>query len=47
MARRARARGEKLTADLKLADGTTVATADIEFAGGYATVTVKTTAPGS
>jgi Cu-Zn family superoxide dismutase len=36
--------GEKLTADMKLADGTTVATADIEFANGYATVTVKTTA---
>ena len=38
--------GEKLTAELKLADGTTVATADIEFTGGYATVTVQTTAPG-
>ena len=38
--------GEKLTAQLKLADGTTVATADIEFAGGFATVTVETTAPG-
>jgi superoxide dismutase, Cu-Zn family len=40
------ASGEKLTADLKLADGTTVASADIEFANGYATVTVQTTAPG-
>jgi superoxide dismutase, Cu-Zn family len=38
--------GEKLTAQLKLADGTTVATADIEFAGGFATVTVETTTPG-
>ena len=38
--------GEKLTAQLKLADGTTVATADIEFVGGYATVTVQSTAPG-
>ena len=38
--------GEKLTAQLKLADGTTVATADFEFAGGFATVTVETTAPG-
>jgi Cu-Zn family superoxide dismutase len=38
--------GEKLTAQLKLADGTTAATADIEFAGGFATVTVETTAPG-
>ncbi|HET6735452.1 superoxide dismutase[Cu-Zn] [Mycobacterium sp.] len=40
------ASGEKLTAQLKMADGTTVATADIEFANGYATVTVKTTAAG-
>jgi Cu-Zn family superoxide dismutase len=40
------ASGEKLTAQLKLADGTPVATADIEFAGGFATVTVQTTAPG-
>jgi superoxide dismutase, Cu-Zn family len=40
------AAGEKLTTQLKLADGTTVATADIEFAGGFATVTVETTAPG-
>jgi Cu-Zn family superoxide dismutase len=29
-----------------MADGTTVATADIEFTNGYATVTVQTTAPG-
>ncbi len=40
------ASGEKLTAQLKLADGTAVATADIDFANGYATVTVQTTAPG-
>ena len=40
------ASGEKLTAQLKLADGTEVATADIDFANGYATVTVQTTAPG-
>jgi superoxide dismutase, Cu-Zn family len=40
------ASGEKLTADLRLADGTSVATADIEFANGYATVTVRTIAPG-
>jgi Cu-Zn family superoxide dismutase len=40
------ASGEKLTAQLKLADGTTVATADIDFAGGFATVTVQTTTPG-
>ncbi|OBG17596.1 superoxide dismutase [Mycolicibacterium celeriflavum] len=38
--------GEKLTAQLKLADGTPVAKADIEFSGGYATVTVETTTPG-
>jgi superoxide dismutase, Cu-Zn family len=37
---------EKLTAQLKLADGTTVATADFDFTGGYATVTVKTTTAG-
>ena len=42
----AAASGEKLTAQLKLADGTTVATADFQFANGYATVTVQTTAPG-
>ena len=40
------ASGEKLTAQLRLADGTTVATADFEFANDYATVTVQTTAPG-
>jgi superoxide dismutase, Cu-Zn family len=40
------ASGEKLTAQLKLADGTTVATADIQFAGGFATVTVEATTPG-
>jgi superoxide dismutase, Cu-Zn family len=38
--------GEKLNADLKTADGTSVATAEIVFSGGYATVTVKTTASG-
>ncbi|MCV7068140.1 superoxide dismutase family protein [Mycolicibacterium farcinogenes] len=38
--------GETLTADLKTADGTSVATADIQFADGFATVTVETTAPG-
>ncbi|MGX9789418.1 superoxide dismutase[Cu-Zn] [Mycobacterium sp. MMS18-G62] len=41
------AKGEKLTAQLKKADGTTVATADIEFTGGYATITVQTTGPGA
>jgi Cu-Zn family superoxide dismutase len=40
------ASGETLTADLKAADGTSVATAEIVFADGYATVTVETTAPG-
>jgi Cu-Zn family superoxide dismutase len=40
------ASGLKLTAQLKSADGTAVATADIEFSGGYATITVETTAPG-
>lgn len=38
--------GEKLTADLKSPDGTTVATADIQFTGDYATITVKTVASG-
>jgi Cu-Zn family superoxide dismutase len=38
--------GEKLTADIKSPDGTTVATADFAFSGNYATITVKTTAPG-
>lgn len=42
----AAASAEKLTADLKSPDGTSVATADFEFADGYATITVKTTAPG-
>lgn len=40
------ASGEKLTAELRAPDGTSVATADFEFANGYATVTVKTTTPG-
>ncbi len=40
------ASGDKLVANLKLPDGTTVATADIEFTGGFATVTVQTTAGG-
>ena len=35
--------GDTLKADLKLPDGTTVATADIAFSGGFATVTVQTT----
>nr|WP_090276150.1 superoxide dismutase family protein [Mycolicibacterium komanii]CRL69318.1 superoxide dismutase, copper/zinc binding [Mycolicibacterium komanii] len=38
--------GETLTAELKLADGTPVATADIQFSGGYATITVETKASG-
>lgn len=38
--------GEKLSADLKTADGTSVATAEIVFSGGVATITVKTTASG-
>jgi superoxide dismutase, Cu-Zn family len=38
--------GETLTADLKTADGTSVATAEFVFSGGFATVTVKTTASG-
>lgn len=37
---------ETLTADIKVPDGTSVATAEIVFSGGYATVKVKTTAPG-
>jgi Cu-Zn family superoxide dismutase len=37
---------ETLTADLKLPDGTTVATAEIAFTGNYATVTVETAAAG-
>jgi Cu-Zn family superoxide dismutase len=40
------ASGETLTADLKLPNGTTVATAEIAFTGGYATVTVKTSGEG-
>ena len=40
------AAGETLKADLKTADGTTVATAEFAFSGDYATVTVKTVAPG-
>jgi Cu-Zn family superoxide dismutase len=35
-----------LKADIKTADGTTVATANFAFSDGYATVTVKTVAPG-
>jgi superoxide dismutase, Cu-Zn family len=38
--------GETLTADLKLPDGTTVATADVQFGDGFATVTVQTTVDG-
>ncbi|MHC9291119.1 superoxide dismutase[Cu-Zn] [Mycobacterium sp. LTG2003] len=38
--------GETLTADIKTADGTSVATADFQFADGFATVTIETTAPG-
>ena len=38
---RAAPAGDKLTAQLKTADGTTVATAEFEFSGGYATVTVE------
>ena len=38
--------GETLTADLKSADGTEVATATIEFTDGFATVTVETTTAG-
>jgi Cu-Zn family superoxide dismutase len=40
------AAGETLTAELKLADGTPVATADVQFSDGYATITVETTASG-
>ncbi|WNG88274.1 superoxide dismutase family protein [Mycobacterium sp. ITM-2016-00317] len=39
----ASATGEALSADLKLPDGTTVATADFTFSDGYATVTVEAT----
>ncbi len=38
--------GEKLGADVKSADGTSVATAEIVFSGNVATITVKTTASG-
>ncbi|MGW0162050.1 superoxide dismutase[Cu-Zn] [Mycobacterium sp. NPDC003323] len=38
--------GQTLTADLKTSDGTDVATATIEFADGFATVTVETTGTG-
>ncbi|MDP9168828.1 MAG: superoxide dismutase family protein, partial [Actinomycetota bacterium] len=40
------AAGETLTADLKTVDGTSVATAQIVFTGGFATITVKTNASG-
>ena len=40
------ASGETLKADLKLPNGTTVATAEIAFSGNYATVTVQTTEAG-
>jgi Cu-Zn family superoxide dismutase len=40
------AAGETLNADLKTPDGTTVATASFAFSGNYATLTVKTVAPG-
>lgn len=39
--------GETLTTELKLPNGTTVATAEIAFTGNYATVTVQTTEPGA
>ncbi len=38
--------GDKLTAEIKTPDGTTAATADFEFSGDYATITVQTTEPG-
>lgn len=40
------AAGDTLTAELKTADGTSVATADFVFSDGFATVTVETTTPG-
>lgn len=40
------ASGQTLTAELNLADGTTVANAEITFTDGYATVTVETTGEG-
>lgn len=38
--------GKKLTANLSAPDGKPVATATFDFSGGYATITVKTTAGG-
>lgn len=38
--------GQKLTAELKSPDGTTVANTEFDFSGGYATVTVQTVASG-
>ena len=38
--------GQKLTAELNSPDGTTVANAEFDFSGGYATVTVQTVASG-
>jgi superoxide dismutase, Cu-Zn family len=38
--------GETLTADIKSPDGTSVATAEFVFSGGFATITVKTNASG-
>jgi len=38
--------GETVTANLALQNGTEVATATVEFADGFATVTVETTTPG-
>jgi Cu-Zn family superoxide dismutase len=38
--------GETLIADIKSPDGTSVASAEFVFSGGFATVTVKTTAAG-
>ena len=40
------AAGETLTADLRTTDGTTVAMAEFAFTGDYATVTVRSAAPG-
>jgi Cu-Zn family superoxide dismutase len=42
----AAAQGDSLTTQIKLADGTTVATAKFEFSSGYVTVTVQTTGTG-
>lgn len=41
------AAGETISTELKTADGTTVATADIEFTDGYATITMETTETGA